>query len=189
MRLFLASLSLCALPLAALADDVSDKLQSALDAYARGDLKTTTLDMAMASGALAQQKQARIIAMLPPAPDGWTLTVNEDYTANLAMVGGGAGTEASYSDASGNTMTLSITADSPMMTGGMAGMFMNEQMLAMMGKLIEVPGAKLLEQDNTLMTLVDQRILVNISGLPVDQMMPFVEQIDFEKLAAFDTAP
>ncbi len=189
MRSILAALILSTLPLCAQADPVSDKLQSALDAYARGDLKSATLDIAMATGALAQQKQARIIALLPPAPDGWTLSVNEDYTTNLAMAGGGAGTEATYTDASGNSLTVSITADSPMMTMGMAGMFMNEQVLAMMGKLVEVPGATLLEQDNSLMTLIDQRILVNISGLPTDQMMPLVEQIDFEKVAAFDAAP
>lgn len=145
--------------------------------------------MALASGALAQQKQARIVALLPPAPKGWRLSVNEDDTANLAMAGGGDGTEASSSDPSGNTLTLSITADSPMMTMGMAGIFMNEQMLARVGKRSETPGAKLLEQDNSLMTQIDQRILVNISGLPVEQMMPIVEQIDFEPLAAFDSAP
>ena len=112
MRSILAALILSTLPLCAQADPVSDKLQSALDAYARGDLKAATLDIAMATGALAQQKQARIIALLPPAPDGWTLSVNEDYTANLAMAGGGAGTEATYTDASGNSLTVSITATS-----------------------------------------------------------------------------
>ncbi|RGP36754.1 hypothetical protein [Pseudotabrizicola alkalilacus] len=187
MRLSLATLALCALPFSALADQVSDKLQSALDAYAKGDLKTATLDIAMASGALAMEKQARIVALLPEAPEGWTRSVNDDYTANLAMAGGGAGTEATYTDAGGNTMTVTITADSPMMMG-MAGMFLNEQMLAMMGKLVEVPGAKLLEQDNSLTGLIDQRLMVTISGLPVEQMMPLVQQIDFEKLASFDAA-
>ena len=105
------------------------------------------------------------------------------------MAGGGAGTEASSSDVSGNTLPLSITADSPMMTMGMAGIFMNEQKLARVGKRSEIPDAKLLEQDNSLMTQIDQRILVNIRGLPVDQMIPIVEQIDFEPLAAFDSAP
>lgn len=183
----LFALLLCTLPLAVAADEVTDKLQAALDAYAKGDLKTATLDIAMASGALSQQKQARLIALLPDAPEGWTRTINEDYTANLAMAGGGAGTEATYTTADGSSLTLTITADSPLMMG-MAGMFMNEQMLAMMGKLIEVPGAKLLEQDNTLMTLLDQRMMVNFSGLPVDQMMPLVDQMDFVKLASFDAA-
>lgn len=185
LTLTLAAVALCALPLAARADTVVDKLQSALDAYATGDLKTAALDIAMASGAVAMEKQARIVALLPAAPEGWTRAVNDEYTANLAMAGGGSGTEASYYDPRGNTVTLNITADSPMMMG-MAGMFMNEQMLAMMGKLVEVPGAKLLAQDNSLTGLIDQRMLVTISGLPIDQMMPLVEQIDFVKLAAFD---
>ena len=186
MRPALATLALCTLPFATFADEVSDKLQSAIDAYAKGDLKTASLDIAMATGALAQVKAARIVALLPEAPQGWTRSVNEEYTANLAVAGGGAGTEATYTDPNGISLTLSITADSPMMMG-MAGMFMNEQMLAMMGKLVEVSGAKLLEQDNSLMTLLDQRIMVNISGMPADQMMPIVEKLDFVKLATFDT--
>lgn len=186
MRQTLATLALCCLPFAAFADEVSDKLQSALDAYAKGDLKAASLDIAMATGALAQVKAERIKALLPAAPDGWTMTMNDDYTANLAMAGGGAGTEATYTDPNGSSLTLSITADSPMMMG-MAGMFMNEQMLAMMGKLVEVPGAKLLEQDNSLTTLLDQRIMVSFTGMPTDQMMPLVEKLDFARLAAFDT--
>lgn len=185
MRLILASLTLCTLPFAALADEVTDKLQSALDAYGRGDLKTATADIAAANRAMAREKQARIVALLPPAPDGWTLSVNEDYTADLAVAGGGAGTEASYSDPSGNTLTVSLTADSPMMMG-MAGMFMNEQMLAMLGTVIEFPGIKLLQQDNTLTGLLDQRIFVNISGLPLEDARPIIEQIDFQRLATFD---
>jgi hypothetical protein len=177
---------LLALSAAARADEVSDKLQSALAAYAAGDLKTATQDIALAGGALALQKQDRLVALLPEAPQGWTRSVNEQFTANLAMAGGGSGTEASYVDAEGNTLTLTITAESPLMMG-MAGMFMNEQTLALMGKLVEVPGAKLLEQENSLMTLLDQRILVSLSGLPVERMMPLVQQIDFQKLAAFDT--
>lgn len=35
--------------------------------------------------------------------------------------------------------------------------------------------------------LIDQRLLVTFGGLPVDQMRPFVEQIDFIRLAAFDS--
>jgi hypothetical protein len=185
--IFAAALAgLLALSAAARADEVSDKLQSALAAYAAGDLKTATQDIALAGGALALQKQDRLVALLPEAPQGWTRSVNEQFTANLAMAGGGSGTEASYVDAEGNTLTLTITAESPLMMG-MAGMFMNEQTLALMGKLVEVPGAKLLEQENSLMTLLDQRILVSLSGLPVERMMPLVQQIDFQKLAAFDT--
>jgi hypothetical protein len=187
MRLFLAIIALWALPLTALADDVSDKLQSALDAYAKGDLKTATTDLAMANGAIARAKQARIVAMLPPAPDGWTLSVNDEYTANLAMAGGGSGTEANYTDGQGNTLTVSITADSPMMMG-MAGMLMNAQMMAMMGPVIELPGIQLLQQENTLTGMIDQRIMVNISGLPLDAARTILDEIDFVKLASFDAA-
>lgn len=187
MHRLISTLVLCTLPVAALADEVSDKLQSALDAYAQGDLKTATIDMTAATTALARVKQARIVALLPPAPDGWTLSVNEDYTANLALAGGGAGTEASYSDAQGNTLTVTFTADSPMMMG-MAGMFMNEQLMAMMGTVVEFPGIKLLQQENTLSGILDQRIMVNISGLPLEQARPILEQIDFQKLATYDAA-
>lgn len=187
MRLFLPALTftLTALSLPAFADPVTDRIDAARAAYEAKDLKTAGAELAAASKAIADMKAGLLAQSLPAAPEGWTQTINADYQANLAMAGGGTGAEATYSTQDGTTVTVNMMMDSPLMAM-MMGMFGNPQMLAMMGKTVEVNGATLLDQDNSLTTVVDNRILVNISGATVDQLLPFAQAMDFTALAGFD---
>lgn len=169
------------------ADDVSDRISGALAAYEAGDLKTTTSELAAATTALNQKKGAMLEAALPAAPGGWTREISTDYAAGLAMAGGGTGAEARYSGPEGQGVTLNYTMDSPLMAM-MMGMFATEQMMAMMGKVVEVNGQKMLDQDNSMMVVIDGRILVQINGAETAQLIPLAETIDWAALAAFDAA-
>lgn len=170
----------------AFADDISDRLQAAIAANDAGDLKTASAEIAAAMQALAARKAGLLNAALPPAPDGWTMTINEEYTQTLSVAGGGTGTEARYDAPDGRSVTVTYVMDSPMLTMMMT-MFGNPQMLAMMGKTVEVNGTIFLDQDNSLVTVADQRILVTLNGDQTETLLPFAQAIDIAALAAFDS--
>ncbi len=72
-----------ALTVPAHADEVSDALQAAVDAYAAGDLAKTSEEMTMATQAIGALQSAKLAALLPAAPDGWTVTPTEDFNRRL----------------------------------------------------------------------------------------------------------
>ena len=185
-RLFPALLSLGLLigpPV--LADETSDAIAAAQTAYEAGNLKAAAEALQAATRAIAVTKGALLTAALPPAPDGWTREDNTSMAQDFAAIGGGTGTEAYYAAPDGTTIMINMMTDSPLVTG-MMGMFATEQMMAMMGKVVDLPGVKMIEQDNALMGIVDGRLMVQIDGAPVDQLMPLASQIDYEALARFD---
>jgi hypothetical protein len=169
-----------------LADEASDAIAAAQSAYAAGNLKAASEALQTASRAIAVTKGTLLTAALPPAPDGWTREDNTSMAQDFASIGGGTGAESYYAAPDGTTIKINMMTDSPMVTG-MMGMFATEQMMAMMGKVVDLPGVKMIEQDNSLLGIVDGRLLVQIDGAPVDQLMPLAAQIDFEALARFDT--
>jgi len=166
-----------------LADEISATIQSALDAYNAGDIKYATEELAFAQQQLQGLKAEGLQGFLPAAPDGWTRTVNTDMNAGMAMMGGGTGVEATYEGA-GQSFTLSLTADSPMV-GTFAAMFGNSAMMAAMGTIVRVGREKFVDQDGSLTGVMDGRILIQASGAPVDVMVPMLETMDFKALASF----
>ena len=167
------------------ADAASDAIAEAQTAYAAGNLKAATEALQTATRAIAISKGTLLTAALPPAPEGWTREDNTSMAEDFAAIGGGTGTEALYIAPDGTTIKINMMTDSPMVTG-MMGMFATEQMMAMLGKVVDLPGVKMIEQDNALMGIVDGRLMVQIDGASVDQLMPLASQIDFEALARFD---
>ena len=174
-------------PLPLHADEVSDALQAAVDAYASGNLGATASSLTMAKQALGNQQSALLAALLPAAPDGWTVTPSEDFTLMFDMMGGGSGAEARYANADGSvSFTLSFIADNPMV-GSMGAMLGNTQMMAMMGKVVMVGDQPVLEADGSLSTLIAARVLFQAQGAATEVMLPVVQLIDFAKVGVFDT--
>lgn len=168
------------------ADEVADALQAATDAYTAGDLGKTGAALTMATQALGKQQSDLLAAFLPAAPDGFTKTLTEDFAKGFAIAGGGAGAEARYESADGSTsFTLSFIADNPMVAT-MSSMLGNAQMMAMMGTVVKVGDTALLQQDNSLSTLINARVLFQAQGAAAEVMLPLVQQIDFAKVASFD---
>lgn len=184
--LVLAALFLTpALPLAA--DEVSDALQAATDAYAAGDLGKTAASLTMATQALGTLQAGLLSALLPEAPEGWTRTLTEDFAESFGIMGGGSGAEARYENADQSvSFTISFVADNPMV-GAMAGMLGNAQMMAMMGKVEMVGDQPVLNADGTLQALVNARVLFQAQGADAEVMLPLVQTIDFAKLGNFDS--
>ena len=168
------------------ADEIADALSAASAAAETGDLKTASSHRNDARKAIFLKQGALLEALIPAEGDGLTRNVTPDFTANLQFAGGGAGVEASYYDADGNTMSLNITVDSPIVLP-MLQMFGNEQMLSMMGKVVEIQGYKFLDQENGISALIDNRIYVQVTGRETVHLVKFMETMDLAKLARFDS--
>ncbi|MGC9368111.1 MAG: hypothetical protein ACP5DX_01095 [Paracoccaceae bacterium] len=181
-RIFLAA-ALTALPLSSHADEVTDTLQSAIEAYEAGDVQYALEEIAFAQQLLQAMKTEGLVAFLPPAPQGWTREVNTEMGAGMAMFGGGTGAEADYSDGD-TSFTITLMADNPMVAA-MAGMFANPMLMAASGTITRVGRQKFLDQDGELTGLVNGRILVQAKGAPVEVMVPVLEEIDFRGLGSF----
>jgi len=179
----LALLAATQLAAPARADEISDTIQSALDAYNSGDIKYATEELAFAQQQLQALKADGLSAFLPEAPEGWTRTINTDMNAGLAMMGGGTGTEATYAGAD-QSFTLTITADNPMV-GSFAAMFGNSVMMASMGKITRVGREKFVDQEGNLTGVVDGRILIQAQGAAADVMIPVLATMDFATIATF----
>ncbi len=168
------------------ADEVSDALKAASDAYAAGDMGKTSEQMTMAGQALGALQSAILANLLPAAPAGWTKTMTADFNKGFAIAGGGSGAEARYENADQSlSFTMSFIADNPMV-GSMAAMLGNAQMMAMMGKVVKVGDQPLLQTDNNVSTLANARVLFQAQGAAVDVMMPLIQTIDFAKVGVFD---
>jgi hypothetical protein len=166
----------------AAADSVTDALQAALEAYAAGDLDAAATSVASAGSAIGALQSEKLAAFLPEAPEGWTREMTTDFAAGLAIMGGGSGTEMRYISPEGSSFTITVMADNPMVTG-MMGLFMNDEMLASMGTVTEVDGARLIDDGSGLMAVIGQTMMVQASGMDSATMLPIVSAVDFRGLA------
>lgn len=184
MKRLIAAAALVVLPgMPALADDVTETLQSAIDAYEAGDVQYALEEIAYAQQLLQAMKAEGLTAFLPPAPEGWTREIDTEVNQGLAMMGGGTGAEATYSG-DGHDFTVTLMADNPMV-GAMAAMFANPMLMGSTGKIVRVGRQKFVNQDGEMTGLVDNRILVSASGAAPEVMLPVLETIDYEALAGF----
>ncbi|MFN3823269.1 MAG: hypothetical protein ACK4RN_04760 [Pseudorhodobacter sp.] len=183
LAILLSSALILSAPVAR-ADQVADTIQSALEAYQAGDIQYAMEELAYAQQQLQAMKADSLSAFLPDAPDGWTRSVNTDMNAGLMMMGGGTGAEARYEGA-GNSFTLTLTADNPMVAS-MGAMLGNATMMAQMGGKVERIGRqRFLNQNDSLSGLVGNRVLVQAQGGEVADMMKVLEAIDFAGLEKF----
>lgn len=171
------------LALPAQADEVTDAIESALEAYEAGDVQYAIEELTFAQQLLAEMKSDTLIAYLPEPPEGWTREVDTEMNQGLAMMGGGVGAEATYSD---GTVSFKITlmADNPMVAA-MAGMLGNPALMAAAGKMVRVGRQKFLDQDGEMSSLVGNRVLIQASGAETEVMVPVLEEIDYSGLGDF----
>ena len=169
------------LALPAGADDITDALKSAIDAYESGDIAYAIEELDYAKQLLAGMKTDALIGFLPEAPAGWSREVNTEMAAGLAMMGGGTGAEAEYSGP-GESFTITVMADNPMVAGMGA---MIGSAAAIGAKVERVGRQKIMIHDGELTGLVDNRILVQAKGGEVETMLDLLKTMDFRGLSNF----
>ena len=184
--LFALALALPAtLPLPTAADEFRDTLDAAIEAYEAGDTQLAMEELGVATGLLQTMRAGSIESFLPPASEGWTRTVDPEYPGVLAMMGGGVGVDADYRGPDRQHINVTVTADSPIVTMflSMAG---NPAMMRAMGTVHRIGRDRVLEQDGELIMVLAGRIVIQMTGGEVDQMLEMFEQMDLAGLARFD---
>jgi hypothetical protein len=118
-----AALSL-AIALPATADEFTDALEAALEAYRAGDVQRAKEEVEFAVQLLGQMKAEGLTRFLPPPLPGWTRELQDTQAAPAALLGGGIFAGADYRR-DGVTVTIQLMADSPMVAamGAMLGNF------------------------------------------------------------------
>lgn len=167
------------------ADEFTDVVEEALEAYRAGDTAGARKDLDYAVKLLAEAKAKDLAALLPAAPAGWT---REDGDAEgggmaMAMFGGGTAASATYSRGS-DTVELTVVTDSPMVSA----------VGAMVSGVASVAGVQTRRihrtafgvTDGEMQGVIDDRVLVSASGsASEDDKAALIELMDFEKLSRF----
>jgi len=164
------------------ADEFTDTVDAALEAYAADDINAAAEELSYASTLLQTMKGERFAALLPEALDGWTREVDMEANAAVGMFGGGVTATGDYTGPSGN-VRIQMMADNPsVMT--MAGMYANPQMMSSMGEVVRVNRQSFVDQDGELTGVVGGRVLITVGGnASLDAKKAYLEAMDFGAIA------
>lgn len=164
------------------ADEFTDTIDAALEAYAADDVNAAAEELSYASTLLQTIKGERFAALLPEALDGWTREVDMEANAAVGMFGGGLTATGDYAGPSGN-VRVQMMADNPsIMT--MAGMYANPQMMSSMGEVVRVNRQSFVNQDGELTGVIGGRVLITLNGnASLDDKKAYLEAMDFGAIA------
>jgi hypothetical protein len=185
-RILIAALAL-ATALPAAADEFTDTIDSALSAYRDNDVKGARAELDYAIKLLDSMKSASLAKLLPAPLPGWTReeAADEGEGAGMAMAmfGGGTAAAARYTDGTAD-MTITLVADSPMVSG--FGAIMSGIAGAGGGKPIRIKRTQFTLNEGDLQGVVDNKVMVSVSGsASLEQKTAQIEAMDFEALGDF----
>lgn len=173
---------------AARADDVTDQIDAAKEAYKAGDFTLAKQALEVAAQLIEQQKAESLPGYLPAPIKGWKVAEIETEAQGPSTVfGGGVSAKRTYLKEDGTAdVTIEIIGDSPLMTQ-FASIMMNPSLAGAAGKLKVIDKQRaLLTSDGELKLLVANRFLINITGTAdEDAKTAFAKAIDYEKLQTF----
>jgi hypothetical protein len=179
----------CALTLiaaGAMADEFTDTIEGALQAYRDGDVTAAQEDLDYAGKLLTAMRSEALARFLPPAPAGWTRGENPDAAEAggfMGMFGGGTTAVATYTRA-GEEMTMTLIANAPMISG-MAGMLSGLSAMGG-GKPIRIQRTEFALNEQDLQGVVGGKVMVSVGGnASVEDKTALIEAMDLKALAAF----
>lgn len=169
------------------ADEIEEALEFALEAYRGGDITMAKEEVDFAAQLLAQKKAAALGDYLPDPLPGWTR--HDDDGGGQAGGFGGMTANATYmreQEGNRDRVDVQLVANSQMVTA-MAGMFGNPALMGSMGEMRRIGRQKvLITQQDELQALVDNRIMINISGsAPIEDKEAYFSAIDLRALEDF----
>jgi len=175
------------------ADDITDSISEALDAYNDGEYSAAVESLNYASQLINQKKGDNLSTLLPEPLDGWTAKSSQSRAGGAAMFGGGITAERAYVK-DNNNISIEIVADSPMLQGMMV-MFSNPMYASSDGgKLEKIKRQKAVVKFNPdtsrgdIKIVVANRFLVTVKGnrTTIDDLMAYAKAIDYKKLKALE---
>jgi len=183
--LLVTSVFLAALP--AVADEIIDQINQAVELYKAGDFAGAASALEFAAAQIRQLRAGEVSAALPAPLAGWTAEDAETAAMGATFLGGGTRASRSYRKADAS-VDIQIMTDSPMLQS-VAMMINNPMVLSGSGqKLIRVQGNKAAlewnEDSGTINVVVMGTVLVTVSGngCTQDELTAYAEAVDYEKI-------
>ena len=175
---------------AAIADDVTDYINEALEYYKDGQYSEAVSSLNFAEQLIQQKKSSGLEAFLPEPLNGWDAEAATSQAASSAMLGGGISAERRYTK-DDSSVEIQIVADSPMLQGVM--MMLSNPMFAASdgGKMERIGKQKAIvkydasNQSGEIQIVVANRFMVTIEGDGVTDkvLKDYAGAIDFNKMA------
>jgi len=175
------------------ADDVTDSIDEALDAYKEVEFSAAVESLNYASQLINQKKGASLSSLLPEPLDGWSAKSSNSKAMGAAMFGGGITAERKYVKGK-NTVSIDIVADSPMLQSMMM-MFTNPMYATSDGgKLEKIKRQKAIVKFNPetnrgdIKIVVAKRFLVTVKGnrTTLEDLKAYANAIDYKKLKSLE---
>jgi hypothetical protein len=170
------------------ADDVTESIDEALEAYKEGEYSEAIESLNYATQVIQQKKAGQLSAFLPEPLKGWS--VNSKKGSGGAIFGGGSSSTRNYKKGS-SSVTVSIAADSPAMQSMM--MIFSNPMFASSGggEMQKIKRQKAMvtyeegRKQGDIKIVVKKRFFVTIEGRNVsrDDLVSYAKGINYKKLS------
>jgi hypothetical protein len=177
------------LPLAALADDVTEYLDAARSAYNDGNYSEALSSIDTVSQLIRQKKAEAVMKVLPNAPSGWEASEPESEGMAAGLMGGMVSAKREYTKGDAR-IEIQVQSDSPLLQA-MVSMFSNPMLLSAGGAKLElVKGTKYAitynkeNKDGEAKAVIDNRYVVSITGHDVarEDLVAFAQALNASAL-------
>ena len=177
------------------ADDVTDQLDVAREAYEAGNLSQSVDELNYAIAQIQEQLNNSYVKLLPEPLAGWTAEAAAAQAGGMAILGGGTSMSRKYSNVSGGTVEIQVYANSPMIQG-MSMMLSNPMLMQMdpSSKMYRYKGNKGVikhaagSSSYEISLLLKNTIMVQISGDGLADKAPVVDYLKAMDLDAIKEA-
>jgi len=184
MLRILVGVSLLTAALPAFADEIGDAIDAARKAYSSGNLGEAKSSLDLASQLIGQKNAESFVALLPQPLAGWKAEKAQAHAIGAAMFGGASAAQRTYTNEKGDSIEVSITGDSAMVTQ-FAPLLANPALAGAMGKLIQVNGQRAIQnQDGDVIMVVNNKYLINVQGSgDAPSKLGYAQAVDIAKLS------
>lgn len=181
--LLAGALFVAAATLPARADDILDAIDQSRKAYQAGDLTTAKQSLDLASQLIAQKNAEGFAALLPEPLAGWKAEKAQTSAVGAAVFGGVSAASRAYSNDKGDTVDISISGDSALLTQ-FGPVLSNPAMAGALGKIVRIGDQRGVQnQDGDIMMVVGGKVLINVQGsADAASKMAYAKAIDVAKL-------
>jgi hypothetical protein len=179
-----------ALPVAAMADDVTEYLDAARTAYNDGNFSEALSSLDTVGQLIRQKKAEAVMKVLPNAPSGWKAEEPESDGTAAGLMGGMVSAKREYTKGDAR-IEIQVQSDSPLLQA-MVSMFSNPMLLSAGGAKLElVKGTKYAitynkeSKSGEAKAVIDNRYIVSINGNDVtrEELVSFAQALNAAALA------
>ena len=183
--LVLAFIACFILPLQA--DEVTTSIDKAKSLYAAGKLSEAVQELNYAIAHIRTAQMDKFKTAFPAALSGWKANDFNADAASMTFLGGGISVARTYEKSDGNSVSITMVTDSPLMSSVM--MMISNPMFLGGNKLVTINNEKAVEEWNAddnygqLQIVLDNKMLITVEGNGVskDDLYAYAKALNFAK--------